>query len=74
MTQVSDQWRPGERPDQPPTHPYDPDNQDQRPDQQRGPEPLPLPPDGEPQPAPIREPSEPMPAIDPEPAAPPIIA
>lgn len=70
MTQVSEQWRPGERPDQPGTNPYDPAN----PDQQKDPQPLPLPPDGEPQPAPIREPREPMPAMDPEPTAPPIIA
>ena len=70
MTQASDQWRPGERSDEPDTHPYDPNNQDQ----QKNPQPLPLPPDGEPQPAPIREPREPMPAMDPEPTAPPIIA
>ena len=70
MTQASDQWRPGERPDQPDTNPYDPSH----PDEQKAPEPLPLPPDGEPQPAPIREPREPMPATDPEPTAPPIVA
>lgn len=70
MTQVSEQWRPGERPDQPATNPYDPNY----PDQQSDPQPLPLPPDGEPQPAPIREPREPMPATDPEPTSPPIIA
>jgi hypothetical protein len=70
MNQSSETWRPGERPDQPATHPYDPNN----PDQQPNPQPLPIPPDGEPQPAPIREPNEPMPATDPAPTEPPRIA
>ena len=68
MSHVDDQWRPDERPDQPATHPYDPNNPDQQP------KPLPLPPDGEPQPAPMREPREPMPAMDPVPAEPTRIA
>lgn len=63
MSQTSEKWRPGERPDQPDTYPYDPNN----PDQQRDPQPLPIPPGDEPQPAPIREPNQPMPATDPEP-------
>lgn len=63
MSQFSEQWRPGERPDQPATNPHDPNN----PDQGTDPQPLPIPPDGEPQPAPIREPNQPMPATDPVP-------
>ena len=52
-TQNNDQWRPGERPDEPPTHPYDPANPDPK-----GTNPLPLPSD-ERQPAPVREPDNP---------------
>jgi hypothetical protein len=70
MRQNSEQWRPDERSDEPATHPYDPNN----PDQKTDPRPLPIPPDGEPQPAPIREPSQPMPATDPLPMDPPRIA
>ncbi len=69
MSQADDQWRPGERPDAPATHPYDPHNVDQQ-----DPKPLSIPPDGEPQPSPVREPPEPMPAMDPVPPEPTRIA
>lgn len=70
MIEDPTKWRPGERPDEPATHPYDPNSPDQQPD----PKPLPIPPDGEPQPAPVREPGTPMPATDPMPLDPPRIA
>ncbi len=56
-------WRPGERPDQTPTHPYDPM------DPEPSPNPVPIPPDEEPAP-PVREPTTPMPMTDPKPPEP----
>ncbi|HKN85152.1 MAG TPA: hypothetical protein VJW17_17025 [Pyrinomonadaceae bacterium] len=51
----------GEKPDIPPTTPYDPGDPDQNP------APVPLPPDSEPQPpAPVREPDQPPPIVDPQ--------
>ncbi|MBA3572932.1 MAG: hypothetical protein H0W34_13385, partial [Pyrinomonadaceae bacterium] len=58
-------WRPGERPDETPTHPYDPMDPDPSP----APNPVPIPPDEEPA-APVREPTTPMPMTDPEPPEP----
>ena len=67
MTKTSgkETWRPDERPDEPPTHPYDPFN----PDEQRGP--IPVPPDKTPVLIPGREPSDEVPVGDP-PASDPI--
>ena len=62
----NDTWRPGERPDETPTHPNDPLHPDPSPAR-----PLPIPPDAEPNPpAPVREPTTPMPATDPGPPEP----
>jgi hypothetical protein len=51
----------GEKPEVPPTTPYDPSNPDENPS------PVPLPPDSNPQPAaPVREPDQPPPITDPQ--------
>jgi hypothetical protein len=66
--QSNETWRPGERPDEVPTQPYDPEkapaNEPLTPEPSKQPDPMPVPPDVEPK-SPVQEPETPMPMIDP---------